>query len=181
MHNGGVVFFAQQLSDGRVGRVGEFPAQVHDHLPGEYEFGVSLFGGHVLGFRSRFEWGLIADIQPPDYETRMAILRKNAESCERQIDEEIIKYIATNIKSNIRELEGAFNKIIASAKLNQVDLTLAVAEEALKDVIYPNTSRNITPSLIREAGYRQSGPTQTWSGSVRPVSQSLWGVCPRRG
>jgi chromosomal replication initiator protein len=99
-------------------------------------------------FRSRFEWGLIADIQPPDYETRMAILRKNAESCERQIDEEIIKYIATNIKSNIRELEGAFNKIIASAKLNQVDLTLAVAEEALKDVIYPNTSRNITPSLI---------------------------------
>lgn len=54
-------------------------------------------------FRSRFEWGLIADIQPPDYETRMAILRKNAEGCERIIDEEIIKYIATNIKSNIRD------------------------------------------------------------------------------
>ena len=99
-------------------------------------------------FRSRFEWGLIADIQPPDYETRMAILRKNADSCERPIDEEIIKYIATNIKSNIRELEGAFNKIVASAKLNKVDLTLAVAEEALKDVIYPNTSKEITPSLI---------------------------------
>ncbi len=99
-------------------------------------------------FRSRFEWGLIADIQPPDYETRMAILRKNAESCERPIDEEIIKYIATNIKSNIRELEGAFNKIVASAKLNKVDLTLAVAEEALKDVIYPNKSREITPALI---------------------------------
>ena len=75
-------------------------------------------------FRSRFEWGLIADIQPPDYETRMAILRKNAETYDRQIDEEIIKYIATNIKSNIRELEGAFNKIIAFAKLNKVDLTL---------------------------------------------------------
>ena len=99
-------------------------------------------------FRSRFEWGLIADIQPPDYETRMAILRKNAESCDRPIDEEIIKYIATNIKSNIRELEGAFNKIVASAKLNKVDLTLAVAEEALKDVIYPNKSREITPALI---------------------------------
>ena len=55
-------------------------------------------------FRSRFEWGLIADIQPPDYETRMAILRKNAETYDRQIDEEIIKYIATNIKSNIREI-----------------------------------------------------------------------------
>ncbi len=76
-------------------------------------------------FRSRFEWGLIADIQPPDYETRMAILRKNAESCGRPINEEIIKYIATNIKSNIRELEGAFNKILAFSKLNKVDINLA--------------------------------------------------------
>lgn len=99
-------------------------------------------------FRSRFEWGLIADIQPPDYETRMAILRKNAENCDRQIDEEIIKYIATNIKSNIRELEGAFNKIIAFAKLNKVDLTIESAEEALKDVIYPNKPKEITPNLI---------------------------------
>ena len=99
-------------------------------------------------FRSRFEWGLIADIQPPDYETRMAILRKNAETYDRQIDEEIIKYIATNIKSNIRELEGAFNKIIAFAKLNKVDLTLSLAEEALKDVIYPNKPKEITPTLI---------------------------------
>ena len=99
-------------------------------------------------FRSRFEWGLIADIQPPDYETRMAILRKKAESCDRQIDEEIIKYIATNIKSNIRELEGAFNKIIAFAKLNKVELNKESAEEALKDVIYPNKTKEITPTLI---------------------------------
>jgi chromosomal replication initiator protein len=99
-------------------------------------------------FRSRFEWGLIADIQPPDYETRMAILQKNAENSHRKIDEEIIKYIATNIKSNIRELEGAFNKILAFAKLNKVELNLASAEEALKDVIYPNKAREITPSLI---------------------------------
>lgn len=101
-------------------------------------------------FRSRFEWGLLADIQPPDYETRMAILRKNAENCPYQIDEEIIKYIATNVKSNIRELEGAFNKIVAAVKLNnhKIELTLEVAEEALKDVIYPNKSREITPSLI---------------------------------
>lgn len=99
-------------------------------------------------FRSRFEWGLIADIQPPDYETRMAILRKNAESYDKKIDEEIIKYIATNIKSNIRELEGAFNKIIAFAKLNKVDLTIDSAEEALKDVIYPNKAKEITPTLI---------------------------------
>ena len=99
-------------------------------------------------FRSRFEWGLIADIQPPDYETRMAILRKNAELSDRKIDEEIINYIATNIKSNIRELEGAFNKVIFYAKLNKVDVTLSLAEEALKDVIYPNKAREVTPSLI---------------------------------
>ncbi|MDE7251450.1 MAG: chromosomal replication initiator protein DnaA [Acetatifactor sp.] len=99
-------------------------------------------------FRSRFEWGLIADIQTPDYETRTAILRKNAENCEMIIDEDIIKYIATNIKSNIRELEGAFNKIIAAAKLNKVELTLPLAEEALKDVIYPDKPKEITPELI---------------------------------
>ena len=100
-------------------------------------------------FRSRFEWGLIADIQAPDYETRMAILRKNAENCDMQIDEEIITYIATNIKSNIRELEGAFNKIIAFAKLNKVATpSLALAEEALKDIIYPDKPKEITPQLI---------------------------------
>lgn len=99
-------------------------------------------------FRSRFEWGLIADIQPPDYETRMAILRKNAESCDLEIDEEIIKYISTNIKSNIRELEGAFNKIVAFAKLNKVAPSLSLAEEALKDIIYPDKPKEITPLLI---------------------------------
>ncbi len=98
--------------------------------------------------KTRFEWGLIADISAPDYETRMAILRKNAENYDKKIDEEIIKYIATNIKSNIRELEGAFNKIIAFAKLNKVDLTIDSAEEALKDVIYPNKAKEITPNLI---------------------------------
>lgn len=99
-------------------------------------------------FRSRFEWGLIADIQPPDYETRMAILRKNAENYDKEINDEIIQYIATNIKSNIRELEGAFNKIIAFAKLNKVELTLDSAEEALKDIIYPGQQKEITPNLI---------------------------------
>ena len=99
-------------------------------------------------FRSRFEWGLVADIQPPDYETRMAILRKNAESCNKEIDNEVLEYIATNIKSNIRELEGAFNKIIAFSKLNNLDINLAHAEEALKDIIYPDEMREVTPSLI---------------------------------
>lgn len=100
--------------------------------------------------RSRFEWGLVADIQPPDYETRMAILRKNAEIYNKKIDDEVFQYIANNIKSNIRELEGAFNKIIAFSKLNKVDINMAYAEEALKDVIYPNQPKIVTPSLIIE-------------------------------
>lgn len=101
-------------------------------------------------FRSRFEWGLIADIGAPDYETRMAILRKNAEVYDRVIDDEIIQYIATNIKSNIRELEGAFNKVIAFSKLYNRELNMALAEDALKDIIYPDKLKEITPSLIIE-------------------------------
>lgn len=101
-------------------------------------------------FRSRFEWGLIADIQPPDYETRMAILKKNAEIYNKEIDNEVLDYIADNIKSNIRELEGAFNKIVAFSKLNNVDINLEYAEEALKDIIYPDKTREVTPSLIIE-------------------------------
>ena len=99
-------------------------------------------------FRSRFEWGLIADIQPPDYETRMAILRKNAEMYDKEIDDEIIQYIASNIKSNIRELEGALNKVMANARLNKQELNLALAEDALKDVIYPDQVRELSPALI---------------------------------
>lgn len=100
-------------------------------------------------FRSRFEWGLTTDIQPPDYETRMAILiKKNSEIHDKVIDEEIIKYIATNIKSNIRELEGALTKINAFAKLNNVEPSLALAEQILKDVISPDRPKEITPELI---------------------------------
>ena len=100
--------------------------------------------------RSRFEWGLIADIQPPDYETRMAILQKNAENYNKEIDDAVLSYIADNVKSNIRELEGALNKIMAFSKLNKVDINLDHAEEALKDVIYPNKKKEITASFIIE-------------------------------
>ena len=108
-------------------------------------------------FRSRFEMGLIADIQSPDYETRMAILRKNAENYGKNIDDEVIDYIATNIKSNIRELEGAYNKIIAYSRLNNVDVTLENAMEALKDIIYPDKSKVITPQLIIDTVCEQYG------------------------
>ncbi len=98
---------------------------------------------------SRFEWGLTAAIQPPDYETRFAILKKNAENYNKEIDEEILKYIATNIKSNIRELEGAFNKVIAYIKLNnKEEINLETVKEVLKDIISPNIVKKITPQLI---------------------------------
>lgn len=99
--------------------------------------------------RSRFEWGLTVDIQSPDYETRMAILRKKEELEGYNIDNEVIKYIATNIKSNIRELEGALTKIVALSKLdNNKEIDLALAEEALKDIISPGGTREITPEFI---------------------------------
>ena len=99
-------------------------------------------------FRSRFEWGLIADITLPDYETRMAILHKKEELEGYNISEEVINYIATNIKSNIRELEGAFNKVMASSKLEKKEVTLELAEQALKDIISPNEQKVITPDYI---------------------------------
>lgn len=98
--------------------------------------------------RSRFEWGLIADISSPDYETRMAILRKKEELDGYNIDDEVIKYIATNIKSNIRELEGALNKLIACAKLEKKEITVDLAEKALQDIISPDAPKEITPQLI---------------------------------
>lgn len=98
--------------------------------------------------RSRFEWGLIADISSPDYETRMAILRKKEELDGYNIDDDVIKYIATNIKSNIRELEGALNKLIACAKLEKKEITVDLAEKALQDIISPDAPKEITPELI---------------------------------
>lgn len=100
--------------------------------------------------RSRFEHGLIADIQSPDYETRMAILKKKEELDGLKIDEEVLKYIATNIKSNIRELEGALTKIVAFSRLKKRELNVDLAEEALKDIISPNEKKVITPDLIVE-------------------------------
>ncbi|MEE1313380.1 MAG: chromosomal replication initiator protein DnaA [Lachnospiraceae bacterium] len=99
-------------------------------------------------FRSRFEWGLTADIQPPDYETRMAILNKRAEFDNINIDTEIMEYVANNIKSNIRELEGALNKICVYSKLKRKPIDLELAQEALKDLITPQGEREITPELI---------------------------------
>lgn len=103
--------------------------------------------------RSRFEWGLIADISAPDYETRMAILRKKEETDGYKFNDDVIQFIASNVKSNIRELEGALNKLIAYSNLERKDIreiTVEIAEEVLRDILLPNEKREITPELIIE-------------------------------
>lgn len=103
--------------------------------------------------RTRFEWGLIADISSPDYETRMAILKKKIELDHLEkynIPDEVLQYIATNIKTNIRELESSLNKLIALYKLNNNEGTIDIvlAAEALKDLISSKNNREVTPELI---------------------------------
>ena len=100
--------------------------------------------------RSRFEWGLMADIGTPDYETRMAILRKKVEADDMLLSDDILNYIATNIKSNIRELEGALNKLLAFSNLEKTEITLDIAIKELSNIITPDKSREITPQLVIE-------------------------------
>lgn len=98
--------------------------------------------------RSRFDWGLTVDINPPDYETRMAILRRYAETQGVSVDDEVVQFVASNIKSNIRELEGALNKVLALHKLDNREITVHTAEVAIKDMITPDAPRKVTPELI---------------------------------
>lgn len=100
--------------------------------------------------RSRFEWGLIADIQPPDLETRIAILKKKAKVENINISNEVMLYIATKIQSNIRELEGALIRIVAYSSLTNKEVSVELAEEALKDIISDTKPREITPGLIKQ-------------------------------
>lgn len=106
--------------------------------------------------RTRFESGLIVDIKPPDFETRIAILKKKADQVQVEIDDEIYRYVANKITSNIRELEGAIKKIVSYHNLIREDITLSLAEKALKDF---NTSNKkpVTPELIIETVEKQFG------------------------
>ncbi len=99
-------------------------------------------------YRSRFNSGLPVDIQPPDYETSMAILKNYQENETVKLEDKILSYIATNIRSNIRDLEGAYKKVIFLSKLTHQEITLTLAEEALKDIIKPDDSREITVDFI---------------------------------
>lgn len=100
--------------------------------------------------RSRFEWGLIADIQPPDYETRIAILQKKADNDNTTVPDEVLAYIAKCIVSNIRELEGALTRTMAYSTLTNVDITIELAENALKDIFNERNAVVITPERIQD-------------------------------
>ncbi|MCM3635626.1 MULTISPECIES: chromosomal replication initiator protein DnaA [Paenibacillus] len=99
--------------------------------------------------RSRFEWGLITDIQPPDLETRIAILRKKAKAENLDIPNEAMNYIANQIDTNIRELEGALIRVVAYSSLINADITSHLAAEALKDIIPSSRPRMITINDIQ--------------------------------
>lgn len=99
--------------------------------------------------RSRFEWGLITDIQAPDFETRIAILRKKAELDSIIIPNEVFEFIARKIKSNIRELEGALTRIIAYSSLTNREISADLTAEALKDIIASSKPKKVNADLIK--------------------------------
>ncbi|SHK04080.1 chromosomal replication initiator protein DnaA [Tepidibacter formicigenes] len=100
--------------------------------------------------RSRFEMGLITDIQPPDFETRIAILRKKAQMENITVPNEVMSYIAKYIKSNIRELEGALTRVVAYSSLTNKEITFDLGIEALKDIISSSKPQEITVDIIKE-------------------------------
>jgi chromosomal replication initiator protein len=101
--------------------------------------------------RSRFKMGLITDIQPPDLETRLAVLGKKAEGEDVPIPDDVLEFIAVNITDNIRELEGALNRVTALARLYKRPISLEEAERHLHDILGDRQPRPITPQLILDA------------------------------
>ena len=99
---------------------------------------------------SRFEWGLVADIQAPDLETRTAILRNRAQNEHVEISDDIINFIAENIVDNIRKLEGSLNRVIAYARLKRLPITMDLAKEAMKDMLPQKKDIIVTPDRIKE-------------------------------
>jgi chromosomal replication initiator protein len=107
-------------------------------------------GGLEKRLQSRFEWGLVADIQPPELETKIAIIKKKCEINKVKLSDEIINYIATVIESNVREIEGILSKLHAYSQLMHVDITLEFTKQILKDQIQENKA-NLTLDSITKA------------------------------
>jgi chromosomal replication initiator protein len=99
--------------------------------------------------RSRFEWGLIADIQPPELETKIAILRRKAELDKLQLDDDVALFIAHQVKSNIRELEGLLNRVVAFASLTGMPISLEMTKETLRDILPPEDHRVTGTEIIK--------------------------------
>jgi chromosomal replication initiator protein len=118
--------------------------------------------------RSRFLSGLITDVQPPELETRLAILRKKAEGERAQVPDDVLEFIATHVKDNIRELEGAFIRVSAFASLNREPLNRELAEKVLSDIIGQDEPRQITPKVILDATAEMFGfPVDELCGTSR--------------
>ncbi len=128
-------------------------------------------------FRSRFEMGLMTDISAPDYETRMAILRKKAENDNFIVDNEILDYIATNIRSNIRELEGALNTLIFLYNMEHKVITLEIAKKELQNIINPDEKKIVTPDLIIDVVCDHFGITRDM---IKSKSRSIDVARPRQ-
>jgi chromosomal replication initiator protein len=101
--------------------------------------------------RTRFEWGLLADIQPPDLETRIAILRAKAEEGAVPITSDVVEFIARKVVSNVRELEGALNRIVAFASMGATPISIELAQAVLSNVLYNPKKRQVTPERIAKA------------------------------
>ena len=106
---------------------------------------------------SRFEWGLVTDIQPPDLETRIAILRKKAAMDRLEVDDDVLTFIASQVSTNIRELEGALVRILAYSSLYGQELSVPLAEEVLKDILPDSAYREIPVELIQHEVCRYFG------------------------
>ncbi|KJL25136.1 chromosomal replication initiator protein DnaA [Microbacterium azadirachtae] len=125
--------------------------QLHDHNK-QVVITSDVPPKHLTGFeermRSRFEWGLITDVQAPDLETRIAILRKKAQSEQLHVPDDVLEYIATKVSSNIRELEGALIRATAFANLNRSALDIATAQTALRDIVDQDEDSIVSPTDI---------------------------------
>ncbi|MGB3732264.1 chromosomal replication initiator protein DnaA [Microbacterium sp.] len=132
--------------------------QLHDHnkqVVITSDVAPKLLTGFEDRMRSRFEWGLITDVQAPDLETRIAILRKKAQSESLHIPDEVLEYIATVVSSNIRELEGALIRVSAFASLNRSALDISLAQTVLRDIVDTTEDNVIAPTdiITSTAGY----------------------------
>ena len=129
--------------------------------------------------RSRFEWGLIADLTAPDLETRIAILRAKAEEGAVPITSDVIEFIARKVVSNIRELEGALNRIVAYASMGAMPIGIELAQAVLSNVLYNPKKRQVTPGADRQ-GRRPTTTASRWTRSGPEARQGDRHAAPDR-